>query len=29
MIGARETKATKPDEIVAMITGAVAPAEAR
>jgi simple sugar transport system ATP-binding protein len=28
MIGARETRATKPDEIVGMITGAVAPAEA-
>jgi len=29
MIGARETRTTKPDEIVAMITGAVAPVEAR
>src|SRR5689334_21388680 len=29
MIGARETRSTKPDEIVAMITGAVAAAEAR
>jgi len=29
MIGARETRTTKPDEIVGMITGAVAPVEAR
>jgi len=29
LIGTRETRATKPDEIVSMITGAVAPAEAR